>query len=76
LNGYFISSEGLRVLMAKKPTKISELSKETGISRTTLTDLYYEKSQGIQYRTLLNLCLKFNCQPGDLLMVKREEENE
>ncbi|WP_152080831.1 helix-turn-helix domain-containing protein [Sporolactobacillus terrae] len=62
--------------MAKKPTKISELSKETGISRTTLTTLYYERSAGIQYRTLLNLCLAFNCQPGDLFKVKSEEENE
>ena len=58
----------LAIIMAEKKIKISELSRKTGISRVTLTSLYYNNSGGIQFDTLNNLCNFFNVKPGDLLL--------
>ena len=48
------------------------ISKETGISTTTLTK-YIKEGGGIDPRTLEKLCEYFNCQPGDLLVYSNEE---
>ena len=58
----------LAIVMAEKKIKISELSRKTGISRVTLTSLYYNNSGGIQFDTLNNLCNFFNVKPSDLLL--------
>jgi len=46
----------LAVKMAERKIKINELSKRSGISRPTLTSLYYERSKGIEFDTLERLC--------------------
>ena len=51
---------------AKKLVKISEIAKQTGISRTTLTSLYYRRSSAITFDILNKLCLYFNCSVSDL----------
>jgi len=43
------------------------LSKETGISHTTLWRLKKGKALGINFDTLLKLCQALECQPGDVL---------
>jgi len=43
------------------------ISKETGISTTTLTK-YINQGGGIDSGTLEKLCRYFDCQPGDLLI--------
>jgi len=43
------------------------LSKQTGISHTTLWRLKKDKALGINFITLEKLCEALNCQPGDLL---------
>ena len=63
----------LKILIAQK--EFSEgrkltyrtISKETGISTTTLTK-YINQGGGIDPKTLEKLCEYFNCQPGDLLV--------
>ena len=63
----------LKILIAEK--EFSEgrkltyrtISKETGISTTTLTK-YINQGGGIDPGTLEKLCKYFNCQPGDLLV--------
>lgn len=46
----------LAVKMAERKIKINELSNRSGISRPTLTSLYYERSKGIEFDTLERLC--------------------
>lgn len=46
----------LHVLLAERNLKISKVAKDTGISRTTLTALAQNTSQGIQFETLNVLC--------------------
>lgn len=43
------------------------LSKETGISHTTLWRLKKGKALGINFVTLETICRGLNCQPGDVL---------
>lgn len=41
-----------RVFLAIKRLKLAEVSRETGISRTTLTNFYYERLENPNYSTL------------------------
>jgi len=45
------------------------LSKESGISHTTLWRLKKGKARGINFDTLEKICLALECQPGDVLAV-------
>lgn len=56
----------LLVIMAKRRKKISQLSKETGISRTTLTSLCYDKAKGVTFDVLDKLCIALECSVGDI----------
>ncbi len=53
-------------ILGKKLLKISKVSKETGISRTTLTNLYYRRSTCVSLEVLDKLCQYLNCGVGDL----------
>ena len=44
-----------RVILAKKRKTVADLSKNTGISKTTLTNLYYERTKNPDSQTLLKL---------------------
>lgn len=55
----------LAVLLAERNLKITKVSKDTGISRTTLTALSYDANQGIQFDTLNNLCLYLGVTPAE-----------
>jgi putative transcriptional regulator len=58
----------LSVVMAKKRMhSLKELHKLTGISRTTLTALYYEKGKGVQFDTLDALCEALDVPVGELI---------
>lgn len=57
----------LAILLAEMGLKITKLSKDTGISRTTLTSLANNYSQGIQLETLNTLCCYLKITPNDLL---------
>lgn len=51
--------------MDKQKVSISEISKDTGLSRTTLTDLKFHRTARIDLRTLESLCQYFNITPGE-----------
>lgn len=58
----------LAVIMAKKRMySLRELHEKTGLSRTTLTALYYEKGKGVQFETLDLLCEALNVEVGELI---------
>jgi putative transcriptional regulator len=67
----------LHVLMGKKKIRsINQLAIETGISRPTLTRIYNDESDRIELLTIAKLCDFFNCLPGDLLVLDKDEEGE
>lgn len=65
-------NDNLRILMAQRFLKLSQVAKETGISRSTLTNIYYSKNKMISLDTLDKLCKYFNCQITDILELEQE----
>ena len=64
----------LSAILGKRLLKISTVSKETGISRTTLTNLYYKRSKSISGRVLNSLCSYLDVTPSMLLSTHDERE--
>lgn len=60
------------VILAERLLKISKISEETGISRTTLTNLYYRKSTKISFDVLDKLCKYLDCSVSDIIEYKPE----
>ena len=44
-----------RILLAKKRKKVSDIHEVTGISKSTLTSLYYERTKKPEIETLLKI---------------------
>ena len=59
----------LSTLLGIKRIRISDVARDTKISRTTLTALYYDKSEAVSSRVLETLCNYLNCEVGDILTV-------
>ena len=57
----------LAILLAERNLKITKVSSHTKISRTTLTALANNYSQGIQFDTLDTLCLYLKVTPDQLI---------
>ncbi|WP_449455630.1 helix-turn-helix domain-containing protein [Streptococcus suis] len=45
----------MRVLLAKRREKVSHVAEATGISKSTLTALYYERTKNPETETLLKI---------------------
>lgn len=63
-----------RVLLARQKKKMSDVERDTGLSKSAIRGLYYETSKGIQFYTLETICNYLNCDIEDLLELKRESE--
>ena len=64
----------LDVMMAKRKVSLKDLADRIGISNTNLSLLKTGKVQGIRYRTLEAICRELDCQPGDILEFRDEDE--
>ena len=58
--------------MGERRLKVSDLARETGINRGTITRLYNETAIRVDFNVLEALCRYFECQVGDLIEVKEE----
>lgn len=56
-------------MMGEKKLKISDVSRDTGINRGTITRLYQETAVRVEFEVLEELCRYFDCSIGDLLEV-------
>lgn len=54
-------------ILGERLLKISKISEETGISRTTLTNLYYRRSTQISFDVLNKLCKYLDCSVEDII---------
>lgn len=59
-----------RVILAKKRKTVADLSKDTGISKTPLTNLYYERTKNPDSQTLLKLSKSLGVTIDELLNVE------
>jgi putative transcriptional regulator len=60
-------------VLAKEKRTFYWLSKETGISHTTLWRLKKGKAVGINFETLEKICRALKCQPGDVLLLTKDK---
>lgn len=53
---------------------ISDVARETGVNRGTITRLYHETAQRIELETIDRLCDLFECDVGELLEYVRGQD--
>ena len=59
-----------RVILAKKRKTVADLSKDTKITKTTLTNLYYERTKNPDSQTLLKLSNALGVTIDEILTVE------
>lgn len=64
----------LRVLLAERNLKMTDVIRDTGISKTAIRGIFHETSKGIQFDTLETLCNYLNCGVEELLIVESKKE--
>ena len=57
----------LSTLMGEKRYNIQDVYELSGLSRSTISNLYHDKMQRIDYETLNKLCELFKCTVDDLI---------
>lgn len=65
-----ILKNNLRVILARQRKKISDVHEATGVSKTTLTALYYERTENPDSKTLLKIAKCLNVTLDELLTVE------
>ena len=63
-------------LMVAKKTTIQDVANATGLSRTTISNMYHEKISAISFDTITKLCHYFQCSLSDLIEYIPDEEVE
>lgn len=64
----------LDVMLAKRKMSLTELSEKVGITMANLSILKTGKARAVRFSTLDAICKALNCQPGDILEYRGEEE--
>ncbi|MED1204406.1 helix-turn-helix domain-containing protein [Heyndrickxia acidicola] len=62
------------VMLAKRKMSASELAEKVGISLPNLSILKTNKAKAVRFSTLEALCRVLECQPGDLLEYRSDDE--
>tara|TARA_R100001440_G_scaffold8811_2_gene16633 strand:- start:8469 stop:8648 length:180 start_codon:yes stop_codon:yes gene_type:complete len=53
-------------MMGEKKLKVMDVARDTGLNRNTVTLLYKETAQRVDFDTMERLCRYFNCNVNDL----------
>lgn len=64
----------LDVMMAKRKMSSTELSEKLGITMANLSILKNNKAKAIRFTTLEAICEALDCQPGDILEYRKDED--
>lgn len=62
------------IMLAKRKMTLTELSEKVGITIANLSILKTGKAKAVRVETLNKLCAALQCQPGDLLEFREDEE--
>ena len=66
----------LDVMMANRKISSGELAERIGITPANLSILKTNKAKAIRFSTLAALCRELQCQPGDLLEFKDDQDDQ
>ena len=64
----------LDVMMAKRKISLGELAEKMDLTPANLSILKTEKAKAIRFSTLEAICKELDCQPGDILEYREENE--
>ena len=64
----------LDVMLAKRKMSLTELSQRVGITMSNLSILKKGKAKAIRFSTLDAICKALECQPGDILEFRNDQE--
>ena len=64
----------LDVVLAKRKMSSLELANRIGITPANLSILKTGKAKAIRFSTLEAICRELNCQPGDILTFREDED--
>ncbi|MFR1323851.1 MAG: helix-turn-helix domain-containing protein [Ezakiella massiliensis] len=62
------------VMLAKRKMSVTELSNKIGITMSNVSILKNGKAKAVKVSTLAKLCEALDCQPGDLMVYKKNNE--
>ncbi|QDP39387.1 helix-turn-helix domain-containing protein [Radiobacillus deserti] len=62
------------VMLAKRKMSVTELSEKVGITMANLSILKNGKAKAVRFSTLEGICKALDCQPGDILEYREDEE--
>jgi len=65
----------LSILMGRDKLKISDVARETGLNRSTITSLYKETATRVDLGAIDKLCVLFDCQVAELFERVNPEEH-
>ena len=65
----------LDVMMAKRKISVTELANEVDITMANLSILKNNKAKAVRFTTLDAICRALDCQPGDILEYRPENNN-
>lgn len=63
------------VMLAKRKMSVTELSEKVGITMANLSILKNAKAKAIRLSTLDAICKALECQPGDILEYRPDEDD-
>jgi putative transcriptional regulator len=61
-------------MMADRKMSLNELAERVGISNVNLSKIKTGKVNGVRFTTLDAICKALECQPGDILEYKEDED--
>lgn len=62
------------VMLAKRKMRVTELADKVGITIANISVLKNGKAKGIRFDTLDKICAALDCQPGDVLEYRPDDE--
>ena len=62
------------VMLAKRKMSVTELAEKVGITIANISILKNGRAKAIKFSTLAALCKALDCQPGDILEYRRDED--
>ena len=64
----------LDVMMAKRQISLGDLAEKIDLTPANLSILKTGKAKAIRFSTLEAICRELDCQPGDILEYREEDE--
>ena len=66
----------LDVMLARRKMSVTELTEKVGITMANISILKNGKARAIKFSTLGAICRALECQPGDILEWREDEEDD